>query len=118
MNVDIGQPAETQDISFTDSISVLRGDPNYCGARKYSLSPNYTFLTIAEPTLSLFSSNVSDAKLYKMQLTVSLNDFPSITKTINFDATIYCRVYDITVNKAPPSPPSISTYKIMLDSPL
>ena len=54
MSYKVSLAAVTQDISFTDTIATSHaGQPAYCGARTYTLSPTHTFLTISGSTMSL-----------------------------------------------------------------
>ena len=46
MSTKVSQTADTQDISFADSIGTSHTDQNYCGARTYTLSESLSFLTI------------------------------------------------------------------------
>ena len=85
--------AETQDVSFLDSIATSHSNPTYCGARTYSLSPTHSFLSISGSTMSLSTATVSDVNVYNVDLTVSLTNYPGITSITNrFVVTITCEV--------------------------
>ena len=78
-------------------------DPTYCGARIYTLSDNFSFLTISENKMSLSTALVSDVRVYgPITLTVSLQSYSgvaSISKT--FYATISCLVQTLAFASAP-----------------
>jgi hypothetical protein len=85
MSTKVSQTADTQDISFEDSIGTSHTDQNYCGARTYTLSESLSFLTISGTTLTLSSMNVANVGVYDIVLTVSLTNFPGVTPiTKNF----------------------------------
>ena len=89
----VSSPAVLQDVTFADSIATGHSVPAYCGARTYTLSPIYTFLTISGTTLSLATSLVSNVGTYNVNMIVSLTDYSgvaSITKPIVL--TITCEV--------------------------
>ena len=84
MSTKVSQTAATQDISFADLIGTAHGDPNYCGAKIYTISPSLSFLTLSETTLSLSTTNVADVCNKTITLTVALAEFgliPVLTKT-------------------------------------
>ena len=56
------------------------------------LSPTKTFLTISDPTMTLTTSSVADIGSYSMTLTIILTDYPTITITKTFTATVTCSV--------------------------
>ena len=116
MSNKVSLAAVTQDVTFADSIATGHSVPAYCGARTYTFSPIYTFLTISGTTLSLATSLVSDVGTYNVNMIVSLTDYSgvaSITKLIVI--TITCEVFTITANTVPVS---YSQYRINLDAPL
>ena len=78
MSTKVSQTATSKEISFDDLIGTSHTDPTYCGARTYSLSPNYSFLTISGTTLTLSTTNVADVNVYDVELTVSLASFSGI----------------------------------------
>jgi hypothetical protein len=53
MNNGVFLAAVTQDVTFFDSGATTKGISNYCGARSYSFSPSFGFLTISDTTMSL-----------------------------------------------------------------
>lgn len=71
--------ALTQDVSFLDSISTSKADSTYCGARTYSMSPTYNFLTISGSIMSLSTNSVGDVNVYNVALTVSLTNYSGVT---------------------------------------
>ena len=77
---------------FQDTISNGRGDVNYCGTRSYTLSPIKSFLTISDPTMTLSTNLVADIGSYSMTLSFSLTNYPAITYTKTFTATVTCAV--------------------------
>ena len=85
MSTKVSQTAATQDISFADLIGTAHGDPNYCGAKIYTISPSLSFLTLSGTILTLSTTNVADVNVYNVVLTVSLSSYPgvvSISKNI------------------------------------
>jgi hypothetical protein len=73
---DIGVPL-SKTLAYTDNISNLHNDPNYC-TKVYTLSPTHTFLTIDASELKLSSTNTSDIGNYSENLKVSLVDKPTL----------------------------------------
>lgn len=103
MAIDVGQTPDSQTLSFPNSIATGHSNPTYCGSRIYTLSPTYSFLTIASDVLTLSTSTVADSGTYNpVTLQVSLQDYPSIVLTKTFTATISCNVYSL--NWAPTMP--------------
>jgi hypothetical protein len=93
-------------IFFGDSIrgTVFHTDSTYCGARKYTLTPNtYGWLSIIGDTMTVQTSNLGDVGVYpNIQLKVELLNYPmvaSITKT--FQVTITCTVTTLVWNSIP-----------------
>jgi hypothetical protein len=67
-----------QEILFNDTVALGRSDPTYCGARSYSLSTEYGFLSISGTTLTLSTDNIGDAKTYNLNITVGLVDYSNV----------------------------------------
>ena len=103
MSYKVSLAAVTQDISFTDTIATSHaGQPAYCGARTYTLSPTHTFLTISGSTMSLSTATVTDVGTYNVSLTVSLASYSGVTSvTKSFIVTISCEVQTLTFITAP-----------------
>ena len=114
MTLSIGG-SNTQDATFSDSITTTRGVANYCGTRTYSFTPSKTFLTIINgSTLQVSSNIVSDVGIYSISMEVKLSDFPSIagiTKT--FTVTVTCTVSTLTFST---SPMASKTIEVGIDS--
>ena len=90
MTIQIAQAANTQDVTFSDSIATSHSNLAYCGARTYTLSPTKLFLTISGTTMTLSTSSPSDVGTYSFTLTIGLIDFPAIptiSKTFTLDIT-------------------------------
>ena len=78
-------------MTFYDAVSNAKGDPNYCGAKTYTISPsNLSALTLADGTLSLSSSSNDDvtSSPVTVTLTVTLESFPDITLSKTLTVTI------------------------------
>ena len=103
MSYKVSLAAVTQDITFTDTIATSHsGQPAYCGARTYTLSPTHTFLTISGSTMSLSTATVTDVGTYNVSLTVSLASYSGVTSvTKTFSVTITCEVQTLTFTTAP-----------------
>ena len=78
MQTTVNKAADTQDITFTNSIGRLRSDPAYCNTYKFTLSPAYSFLTISASTLTLSTTAPTDTGTYNINLAVSLTDYPMV----------------------------------------
>jgi hypothetical protein len=96
--------AVTQNVFFADSIATSHASSTYCGARTYTLSTTYSWLSIASDTMSVVTSNLPDVGTYSLSLTIGLTDYPSIA-TINktFSITITCIVTSLTYTTSPPA---------------
>ena len=92
------------DIFFQDSISTGKTNDAYCGARKYTLTPNtYGWLSITGDTMSVETSALGDVGNYpNIQLKIELNDYPMVTPiTKTFQVTITCTVTTLTFTTSP-----------------
>jgi len=93
-------------IFFGDSIrgTVFHTDSTYCGARKYTLTPNtYGWLSITGDTMTVQTSNLGDVGVYpNIQLKVELLDYPAVTPIIKtFQVTITCTVTTLAFTTSP-----------------
>lgn len=113
----VNQAAYLQSLVFPDSISDSHGISGYCGARTYTIVPNYPFLSVIVGSnfLSLVSTEISEVGTYPVTLIVSLTSFPLVAPLIKtFNAMIYCQVLTITPTIVPA--PEVSL-RIMVDDP-
>jgi hypothetical protein len=77
-------PSKTN-LFTNDTISTISGDPALCGARSYSLSPLYNFMSLNGDTLSVQSTNLGDVSSYQVSMTVGLLSYATVLPiTINF----------------------------------
>ena len=105
MSNKVSLAAETQDVSFLDSIATSHSNPTYCGARTYSLSPTSAFLTISGSSImSLSTNNVSDRGVHNITIRVSLTNYSGVTYIEKILViTITCEVQIFTFSTAPPA---------------
>ena len=94
----VALPAIEQDVTFTDTIGTKYTDQSYCGPRVYTLTPNHSFVTIPTTKMILYTTNVPDTGVHPITLTVSLQNFPMVTLSKAFTATIICEVQSYTLN--------------------
>jgi len=100
--------AVTQNVFLADSIATGRSNNAYCGARTYSLSPTYSWLSIASDTMTVVTSNIPDVGTYNLSLQIGLQDYPAIPKiTKTFTITITCTVTNLSYTSGPPATTNI-----------
>lgn len=98
---------------MADSISQARLDPVYCGARNYSLSPTYGFLSISGDLVVLQTSTVSDSNSYPVTVTIALATWPMVPSiSISFTAIIEC---EVLINSIVVQPSTITIFTIGVD---
>lgn len=67
----------------------------------YILSPAWGFLFISGATMSLAATNVADTGAHPTSLIIAMSNYPTISLTKSFTATITCLVQTLTFNTAP-----------------
>ena len=90
-----------QNLIFTNTIAASHADPNYCGPMIYTLSPTSGFLSISGINMILATTNVADVGLHPLSLTIAMENYPTITLTKNFTATITCVVQTLSFATVP-----------------
>ena len=106
-------------IFFLDSISTGKTNDAYCGARKYTLTPNtYGWLSITGDTMSVETSVLSDVNVYPgIQLKIELNDYPMVTPIIKtFQVTITCTVTTFAFDVIAVDPLADTTIEVGIDT--
>ena len=94
-----------QTLNFLDSIATGHGTSTYCGSRTYVLNPaSHSFLSIVGSELQVTTSNVADVGAYNVDLTVSLQDYSTVSSlTKRFKVTINCAATTLTFTTTPPA---------------
>ena len=102
MSTNVNVSAVNQVLSFTNTSSpTIPSWSTCCGPMTYTLSPIYSFLSISGTNMSLATTNVADTGPHPTSLTISMANYPTITLTKNFTATIACLVQILTFVTTP-----------------
>lgn len=105
---EVMQTPDTQTLAFTDTISTGHADATYCGARVYTLSPVYPFLTIVGDVMTLSTNNPAESGTYTpVTLEVKLQNYPTVTLLKTFKADIICSVKSIIWDASMPTAVSV-----------
>jgi hypothetical protein len=104
----------------TQAVDLTIGCTVGCGARTYTLTPNYSFLThtgnlgfYTGNVLTLTTVNPSDANTYLVTLDVTVSADPTYPHfSQSFTVTIVCTVTSMTWD---PVTPATTTYRIDVD---
>ena len=102
MSFSISGVAQVQDITFSDSLSTLLGTQDFCGSKKYTLSPSKSFLTLSGTTISLSTTEYIDVGTYIMVVRVELASYSSVLAfCATFQVTITCTVTSLSIANLP-----------------
>jgi hypothetical protein len=106
--------------NFTDSASTSRGDPNWC-VKTYSATVTTLangvglsefYLSTSDRRFRVSSQNVAQVGTYTVSLVASIDGYPSIQKTIQFQITVLDPCLYTTL--IPPSLPNSMTTSVMV----
>lgn len=93
-------------LAFQNTKAVAYGSADYCGPNKFVFTPTLpSFLSFnaATEVLTLWTDRVTDVALTPISFSVviSLVDYPTITLTKTFSATLVCQVLSLTISSGP-----------------
>ena len=90
---------------FVNTIATSHNNASYCGVTTLTFVPSLpSFLQITGSNLILSSTNPNDVGVTNYELTIALQDYPSIAPlTKLFSSTITCEVLTLTFTIAPPA---------------
>lgn len=97
----VDQSAATQTLSFTNTVATAHGDPNYCGAITYTLTP-YSFLSLSNGVITLSTMDPTQEGMYAPSLTANLLNW-QISSSTSFTATIGCSTLTNTFDASTPT---------------
>lgn len=91
------QTPGVQTVDFSDYISDLHADTNYCGSRSFTLSPVYPFLKQVSSgvttVLTLWTDDPRFEGFWDVQLTIAIPSYPTINPIVkNFQVHIECEI--------------------------
>jgi hypothetical protein len=91
-------------VLFLDSVSTAKINNSYCGARTYTLSQTYPWLSISSDTMQVVTSDLATVGTYNLSITVGLSDYPMVATVMkNFVITITCTVTSMAYIANPPA---------------
>ena len=119
LEINVHEGAATQSIpdlldSVSESITASDGNP-FCGQIILELledEKHKTYLNFADRTLTALSTDDSEIGIYGAQLHVYLEEYPAITKRVEFNVIVSpCQAFDILIESGPED----SSYAITSD---
>ena len=87
-----------------DSESRVRGDSSgviFCGPRSYSIVGDLPYIQLNEETreITLMTDSNDDIGLHVIELQITLLEFPSVTKVVQFEAVVNpCQILDYSAS--------------------